>query len=56
MTYEQAAHFAQTWGLALLLILFLGVLIYAFWPGNRDKFKRAAEAPLKDEDDDGRQD
>jgi cytochrome c oxidase cbb3-type subunit 4 len=56
MTYEQASHFAQTWGLALLVVLSLGVVIYTFWPGNREKFKRAAETPLKDEDDDGRQD
>lgn len=56
MTYAEASHFAQTWGLLLLLVLFVGVLIYTFWPGNRDKFKRAAETPLKDEDEDGRQD
>jgi cytochrome c oxidase cbb3-type subunit IV len=56
MTYEQASHFAQTWGLAFLVVLFAGVLIYAFWPGNREKFKRAAETPLNDGDDDGRQD
>jgi cytochrome c oxidase cbb3-type subunit 4 len=56
MTYEQATHFAQTWGLALLVVLFVGVLIYALWPGNRDKFKRASHTPLENEDDNGRQD
>jgi len=56
MTYEAAAHFAQTWGMALLIVLFVGVVIYALWPGNRDKFKRAAQTPLVDEDDDGRKD
>jgi cytochrome c oxidase cbb3-type subunit 4 len=55
MSYEQASHFAQTWGLALLAVLFVAVLIYALWPGNNDKFKRAAHAPLENEDDDGRQ-
>ncbi|MEZ5956337.1 MAG: cbb3-type cytochrome c oxidase subunit 3 [Hyphomonadaceae bacterium] len=55
MTYEQAAHFAQTWGLALLLILSAVVLAYTFWPGNREKFERAAATPLNNEDDDGRQ-
>lgn len=55
MTYAEASHFAQTWGLALLVVLFLAVLIYALWPGNRDKFKRAAHTPLENEDDDGRQ-
>jgi cytochrome c oxidase cbb3-type subunit IV len=56
MTYEQVTQFAQTWGLALLVVLFVGVLIYALWPANRDKFKRAAKTPLDNEDDDGRQD
>jgi len=56
VTYEQASHFAQTWGLALLVVLFAGVLIYVFWPGNREKFKRAAHTPLENEDDNGRQD
>ena len=56
MTYEQVAHIAETWGLALLTVLFVGAVIYALWPGNREKFKKAAETPLKDEDDDGRQD
>jgi cytochrome c oxidase cbb3-type subunit IV len=56
MTYAQATHFAQTWGLALLVVLFIGVLIYALWPGNRDRFKRAAHSPLENEDDNGRQD
>jgi cytochrome c oxidase cbb3-type subunit 4 len=54
MTYEQSVHFAQTAGLALLVLLFAGVLIYAFWPGNRDTFNDAARTPLADEDDNGR--
>lgn len=50
MSYEQVAHLAQTWGLVLLAALFLVALIYALWPANREKFKRAARAPLDDED------
>lgn len=56
MTYEDASHIAQTWGLALLAVLFAAALVYALWPANREKFKRAAHAPLADEDEDGRQD
>lgn len=56
MTYEQVVHIAETWGLALLTVLFVGAVIYALWPGNREKFKKAAETPLNDEDDNGRQD
>jgi cytochrome c oxidase cbb3-type subunit 4 len=46
MTYEAMAGFAQTWGLALLVVLFLGAVAYALWPRNREKFRRAAERPL----------
>jgi|CXWL01.1.fsa_nt_gi cytochrome c oxidase cbb3-type subunit 4 len=53
MTYEAASHFAQTWGLVLLFALSVGVVIYTFWPGNRETFKDAARAPLADEDDNG---
>jgi len=56
MSYAEASHFAQTWGLGLLLLLFAAVLVYALWPGNRDKFKRAARTPLADEDDNGQKD
>lgn len=53
MTYEQATHLAQTWGLVLLVVCFAAAVLYALWPGNREKFKRAARAPLKDGDEDG---
>jgi cytochrome c oxidase cbb3-type subunit IV len=55
MSYEQATHLAQTWGLVLLAVLFAGAVIYALWPGNREKFKKAARTPLDDEDDNGQQ-
>jgi cytochrome c oxidase cbb3-type subunit 4 len=51
MTYELATQFAQTWGLGLLTALFAVVVIYALWPGNKEKFKRAASAPLNDGDE-----
>jgi cbb3-type cytochrome oxidase subunit 3 len=38
MTYELTALFAV-------------VVIYALWPGNKEKFKRAASAPLNDGDE-----
>ncbi len=53
MTYDQATHFAQTWGLILATLLFLAAVAYALWPANRSKFNRAARAPLDQEDDNG---
>jgi cytochrome c oxidase cbb3-type subunit IV len=54
MSYEQAAHIAETWGLALLAALFAGAVLYALWPANRETFNRAARAPLNDGDGDER--
>ncbi|MBL8544222.1 MAG: cbb3-type cytochrome c oxidase subunit 3 [Hyphomonadaceae bacterium] len=52
MSYLQAAHFAQTWGVVLLAVGFAIATIYALWPANKEKFERAAQAPLIDGDDD----
>jgi len=49
MTYEAMAGFAQTWGLAFLLVLFLAAVGYALWPRNRDKFRHAANDPLRED-------
>jgi cytochrome c oxidase cbb3-type subunit 4 len=50
MTYENVAYFAETWGLLFLAVLFAGVLVYVFWPHNRQTFERAAWRPLEDEE------
>lgn len=52
MSYEQATHFAQTWGLVLLAGGFAAAIAYALWPRNRETFERAARAPLNDGGDD----
>lgn len=44
--YEALASFAQTWGLIAFVIFFLGVIAYAVWPKNRDKFTAAARSVL----------
>ncbi|MCB2106950.1 MAG: cbb3-type cytochrome c oxidase subunit 3 [Rhodobacteraceae bacterium] len=49
MTHTDVSHFAQSWGLVYLFVLFAGVVAYAMWPSNRKKFDRAARMPLDDE-------
>ena len=49
MDYESFAAIARTYGLVYLLILFLGVLVYALWPRNRKKFDDAAHIPLRED-------
>lgn len=52
MDYQQASKFAQTGGLVLLAVCFVIAVVYALWPANREKFKRAAHSPLANDGDD----
>ena len=42
--------FAKSWGLFYLIALSIGVMVYALWPSNRNRFDRAGSSIL-DEDD-----
>ena len=42
MTYEQVTSISQVQPLLFFVALFVGVLIYAFWPGNKKRFEEAA--------------
>lgn len=50
MTYQDLIYFAETWGLIILATMFASAIVYAFWPGNREKFDRAANLPLESDD------
>ena len=50
MNYEQIAKIAQQGGSVYFFLIFLAAIAYAFWPGNRAKFK-AAKHQLLDEGD-----
>ena len=49
MSYDDVSSFANSWGLVYMMILFIGVCVYAFWPSNKDKFDEAAHMPLDEE-------
>jgi cytochrome c oxidase cbb3-type subunit 4 len=52
MTHQAATVLSQTVALILFIALFVGVVIYVFWPGNKKKFDEAAKLPLEDEKND----
>ncbi len=52
MTYQEATVLSQTVALILFVALFVAVIVYVYWPGNKTKFKDAAELPLGDDSDD----
>jgi cytochrome c oxidase cbb3-type subunit 4 len=47
MTYETIRSLAGTAGLLLFVGMFVLVLAYVFWPGNKDSFERARHLPLE---------
>jgi cytochrome c oxidase cbb3-type subunit 4 len=52
MTHQAATVLSQTVALVLFVALFVGVVVYVFWPGNKKKFDDAAKLPLDDENND----
>jgi len=49
MNYEDIRAFFGVAGLLIFITLFVGVLIYTFWPGNKKRFEQARRIPLDDE-------
>jgi cytochrome c oxidase cbb3-type subunit 4 len=33
----------------IFVMIFLGISVYALWPGNREKFEDAARMPLRED-------
>ena len=51
MTYEQVSTYTQVAALLFFVALFVGVVIYAFWPGNKKRFEKDAQIPLRKDPD-----
>ena len=47
MSYEQITSISQVVALVFFVALFAGVLVYAFWSGNKKRFELAARLPLE---------
>lgn len=50
MDHDTLVAFAKCFGLFYLIAMSIGVVVYAFWPSNRARFDRAAQAIVEDED------
>ena len=48
--HDAVVAFSKSWGLFYLIGMFVCVVIYAFWPGNRKRFDDAKRNIL-DKDD-----
>lgn len=49
--YQTLAQFAETWGLLLLVIMFVSAVGWALWPSNKARFEDAAQVPLREDED-----
>jgi len=49
MTYETIAGVAATGGLIYFVLLFAVVVAFVLWPRNAEKFREAANIPLKED-------
>lgn len=50
IAHETLVAFSKSWGLFYLIALSIGVLVYAFRPGNQKMFREAKESILEKED------
>ena len=53
--YEALRHFADSWALAALTLIFLAILVWIFRPGSRRSYRDQADIPFK-YDREGRKD
>ncbi len=49
MDYETFRHFADSWGLVYLVVVFAVVIAFIFRPGARRKYDDAARIPLNED-------
>ena len=50
--YDTMRHFADSWGLVVMAVLFLALCLWPFRPGASARNSAAAHSILKDPDDD----
>lgn len=48
---EDLYAFIRSAWVVWMMALFIAILLWVLWPSNREKFRRAANIPLADEDD-----
>jgi len=50
MTYESVQSVSAIVGLLVFVGLFIAVLVFVFWPGNKKGFDEASRIPLEKDD------
>ncbi len=50
LSYETLSTIAKSFGLFYLIALSIGIAVYAFWPSLGNRFDKAAQSVLDDEE------
>ncbi|MGN6689916.1 MAG: cbb3-type cytochrome c oxidase subunit 3 [Sphingopyxis sp.] len=50
MSYDELRHFADSWGLLAMALLFLTLIAWPFRPSARDRNEEAANMIFKDDE------
>ncbi len=48
--YTLLRQIADSWGLLVMFVFFIGIIAWAFRPGSRSEHDNAASIPLRNED------
>ncbi|WP_394688681.1 cbb3-type cytochrome c oxidase subunit 3 [Hoeflea sp.] len=48
-TYTAMRHFADSWGLVFMFVVFVGVVLFMLRPGAKKAAEDAAQIPLKED-------
>ena len=51
MSFEEWLSFSRLFSMVLFFLLFVGIVIWAFWPANKPRFEREARTVLDDHDE-----
>jgi cytochrome c oxidase cbb3-type subunit 4 len=49
MDFETVQHFADSWGLAYVVVLFVGIVAFLFRPRARENAKEASMIPFRED-------
>ena len=49
MEYDALRHFADSWGLLFMMVVFVGLVAFVYRKGARRKYDDYAKIPLRDD-------
>lgn len=49
ISHDFLVFVSKSYGLIYMMLIFAAAVVYALWPGNREKFQRAATSILEDD-------